>query len=56
VVAATVPCQHRAADIDAMCMHGFGGSIVQEPLERFTASDIRHMDEALTEDEHFMVD
>jgi hypothetical protein len=48
VVAATVCCQHCSADTEVICIHCFGGTVMEEPLEQFTVSDIRDMDEALT--------
>jgi hypothetical protein len=48
VVATTVPCQHCRADIEVICIHCFGGTVMGEPLEKFTVSDIRGMDEALS--------
>ena len=49
VVATTTPCQHCGADIEVICIHCFGGTVAQEPLEQFTVSDIREMDEALAD-------
>jgi hypothetical protein len=48
VVATTTYCQHCGADIEVICIHCFGGTVTEEPLEQFTVSDIREMDEALT--------
>ena len=49
VVATTTPCQHCGADIEVICIHCFGGTVAEEPLEQFTVSDIREMDEALAD-------
>ncbi|HEY6456773.1 MAG TPA: DUF5710 domain-containing protein [Steroidobacteraceae bacterium] len=47
VVTSTVACQHCGADIEVLCIHCFGGTVEQEPLEQFTVADILDMDEAL---------
>lgn len=47
VVATTAPCQHCGANIEVICIHCFGGTVMQEPLTQFTVSDIREVDEAL---------
>jgi hypothetical protein len=49
VVTATVPCEHCGADIEVICIHCFGGTVMEEPLAQFTVSDIREMDEALAD-------
>lgn len=48
VVTATASCQHCGANIEVICIHCFGGTVREEPLEQFTVSDIRKMDESLT--------
>jgi hypothetical protein len=49
VVTTKVPCQHCGADIEVICIHCFGGTVMEEPLEQFTVSDIRDTDEALAD-------
>jgi hypothetical protein len=47
VVTARVSCAQCGADIEVLCIHCFGGTVAEEPLQQFTVSDIREMDEAL---------
>jgi hypothetical protein len=47
VVAATVACQHCRAPTEVICIHCFGGTVAEEPLEQFTVSDVQKMDEPL---------
>jgi hypothetical protein len=47
VVATMVCCQHCGANIEVICIHCFGGTVAEEPLEQFTVSDIQEIDEEL---------
>jgi uncharacterized protein DUF5710 len=47
VASATVRCRQCGTSIEVICLHCESGSVSGEPLDRFTVSGIRAMDEAL---------
>jgi hypothetical protein len=48
VAATTIPCHRCGTHIEVICIHCITGTSSDEPLTRFTVSDIYAMDEALT--------
>ena len=49
VASATVPCQNCGSSIEVICIYCESGTVIDEPLTRFTVSNIRAVDAALAE-------
>jgi hypothetical protein len=47
VASTRIPCPHCGQETEVIAIHCLTGMVLDEPLERFTISDIRAIDEAL---------
>jgi hypothetical protein len=47
VASTSIPCPHCGQETEVIAIYCLSGTVLDEPLERFTISDIRAVDEAL---------
>jgi Domain of unknown function (DUF5710) len=50
VASTSIPCPHCGQETEVIAIHCLRGMVLDEPLERFTISDIRAVDEALLQE------
>lgn len=50
VASTRIPCPHCGQQTEAIAIHCLSGTVLDEPLVRFTVSDIRAIDEVLLEE------
>lgn len=50
VASTRIPCPHCGEDTEVIGIHCSSGTVLDEPLERFTVSDIRAVDAALLQE------
>ena len=50
VASTKIPCPHCGQETEVIGIHCSGGTVLDEPLERFTVRDIRAVDEVLLQE------
>jgi hypothetical protein len=50
VASTRIPCPHCGQETEVIGVHCLSGTVLDEPLERFTVSDIRAIDEVLLQE------